>query len=175
MPDKVEPKMVRESDLMAQKAKADKFEKELATIKGQLTQAQSELKIAKMNGEDSEEVKKVKEYLEERDKEVSKREGELNKSLASLEEREKESRVLALATEFGVDIESIRGTENPREKALELKLERLAKEKKEIPKSPEENVFEKGAGGLAKKSILDMSDKEFKDLEASMKKEALSK
>lgn len=190
---KPQPKMVPESDLIAVKkslkSENDKLKEELATIKSQFIESQAELEMANTNVEDDAEVKQVKAYLLGERKKLEKEKAEFGKEkskyqedLTSYQEREKESRVKALASEHGVELDAIKDAEDPEKEALRLKAERLTKEKEEIEKKTPESVFEASQTGIVKKQPKDMDTtpptggglSEFDRFWESKKKEALS-
>ena len=179
-PEKAAPKMVLEADLIAFKKGSTEREKklreELEESKAKLTQAESETKLAKMNVEDDEVVSTVKAHLVEEDRRIRGERAKLDKDLASLEEREREARVQALASEHQVDIDAIKYADDPEKEALKIKGERLTREKQELEKEKTpESVFESGTPGTVKKSIWDMSDDDFNAHVEKQKREALSK
>lgn len=171
---KVEPKMVRESDLLAVKKREERLKEELTQAKHQIVQIQSELKVAKVDTGDSDEVDSVKKWLVDEEDRLNKMREAQEEKETSLNEREKESRVQALASEYQVDAEELKKAENPRERALELQLERLTKEKEETP-SPEDVLLTTPAGVQPKKQFKDMNREELAAAEAKMKEEVLSK
>jgi len=178
--EKAAPKVVPESDLIAVKRKAQEIEKrlreELAELKGKLAEAESELEIGATDVEDDEEVKKVKTYLKGEDNKIKQERAKLDADLAAFQERERESRVQTLASQYQVEIDAIKDAEDPEKEALRLANERLAKEKEEAEtKASPESVFEHGAGGIVKKPILDMNDAEFEAKEKALKAESLSR
>ena len=188
---KPQPKMVHESDLIAvkksMKSENDKLKEELAKIKSQYAETQAELEMAHTNVEDDEEVKQVKAYLLGLKKEVlvAKAEFEKEKSkyqedLTAFQEREKESRVKTLASEYGVELDAIKDAEDPEKEALRIKAERLTKEIEE--KKTPESVYEASQTGIVKKQPKDMETtppstgglSEFDRYWEAKKKEALS-
>lgn len=175
---KVEPKMVRESDLMAVRRREEKLKEEVAELKGDIANLTSELSVAKVDGEDSEEVKRVKDFLLAEEKRINKLMQDHEKEVASFNEREKESRVKALASQYQIEIADIESAEDPEKEALRIVNERLTKEK-EVPKEPEnpaEETFESSvASGQIKKKFADMTDEEFKQAEEQMKAEYYNK
>ena len=172
----VQSKMIAESDFLAFKegslGRERRLKAELVTVKKELGIAQSELKVAKMNGEDDEEVAKVKAYLVAEAKKVEAQRAELDADLASKQERDKEAKTQALVTKYGVDIESISGEDDPEKKALELYAERLTKEVGELKRSAQ--VFETGSVGMTKKQPKDMDEKEFDTHTKQLREKALS-
>ena len=170
---KVEPKMVRESDLLAIKAERDKLKEKLANSTRENSQLKSELQIAKTNGDDEDEVIRIKEALVAQAEEIRKDREKLDQDLASLTGREKESRVQALASQYQIEVALLMEEEDPEKKAMALALERLTSEK-ETP-SPESIVESSIAGGLIRKQIKDMTDTEFAEKEKQLKAEYLAK
>ena len=177
-------KVVPEAHFIAFKkgseARERKLKEELAEVKGQVTQMESELKIAKLNAEDDAEISKVKGYLVDEAKKVEKALAEVNEKrakidedLASLTEREKEARVKALASEHKVEIDAIKDAEDPEKEALRLVAQRLTKELEN--KVPGSEIFESGTPGSVKTKVKDMKDEEFDKVWEQKKQEALSK
>ena len=180
------PETVPVADLLAQKNRAKKAEDALKAKEQELAQAlsknkklEADLKVAKTDVEDDEEVKKIRASLiEEFDKLKAEQETH-QKDLTSFTEREKKVRASELVaqakTQYGVDIkvEDIIGSDNMDAEVNRHCLDTLAKQKAETP--PAGSVYESGSGGIAKKGIPDMSDKEFADYVAKQTKEALSK
>lgn len=178
---KPQQKTVPASDLFAVKKQAEKLQEELANTKAELADIKAELEIAHTDVEDSDEVARVKQYLLGLEKQVNAkvrdveaREAKLKEDLASYEERDKESRVQALASEHQVEVDAIKDAEDPEKEALRLVNERLAKEKLELEGKTPESVFETVGGGVIKKKIADMNDAEFAQKEKELKAEALS-
>jgi len=175
---KDDKKMVPESDLIALKKGSREREiqakEELATLRGELADTRAELKIAKLNTEDEEEVRKVKSHLVDEDKELEAKREKLNSDLASLGERERGVVAKELASKYGVDVESISGEEDlpsMKIKALELHAENLAKEKEEASK---ESVYESGPGGTTNKAVWDKTEEEFEADVKAQRTKALS-
>ncbi len=159
LPKKVEPKMVRESDLLAVKATEKRLKSELAESKNQIVQLSADLKIAKTDGSDDEAVTRVKEALLAQNDESAKMREQLDRDLASFNERERESRVQAFASQYGVELDSIKDAENPELAALKLANERLTS-----GENPAEAVVESsGGGGLTTKMPINMNDEELED------------
>ena len=152
-----EAKMVPEKDLLAVAARRDKYKAELAEKDSLVAKLQAELRVAKLNVEDDEEIKAVKEYLLGLADSIDQREKKHSKDLADFEEREKDSRVKALAEEYGVDLDVIKDAEDPEKEALRI-VARQAKENKE--KAPE-SVVDLSPSVTTKKNVWDMSDDEF--------------
>ena len=178
---KPEPKMILESDLIVFKKSStnreDKLRNELVDLKGKLAEVESALKIAKVNADDEGEVSEVKKFLFAEEKRIQGLQATYEKDLTSFQERERGVRAKELATEYGIDVESI-GVEDDMEKAaLRLYAGRLAEEKKalEEKKPTPESVFETGPGGVIKTSPKDMSDKDFDDYVKARREEALSR
>lgn len=175
------PKTVPESAIISLRESTTKeirrLKEELATTRTELSKSTSELKIAKVNMEDDEEVKKVRDYLLDREEELNKRKATLEEDLTSFTERERGVRAKELATKYGVDVESISGEEDPEKKALELYAERLAQEKQALVEKQvsAESVFESGPGGTIKVQPKDMSDADFDKHVKKLHDEALSK
>ena len=176
-------KTVPMADFMAQKRKAEKLEAELEKRTGErdsalssLAQVKTELKVAKVSEVDDDEVVKVKKSLLEEDERIRAGKEKFDKDLASLKKRELEVEAKVFATKYGVKVEDISGEETieaMKIKALELHAEQLVKAKEETPEP--ESVFESGAGGLFKKKVADMDNKEFDQAWDKQKQEALSK
>ena len=171
---KVAPKMVREQDLMAQKKAKEKALEELAEEKRKTARLEHELKVAKTDAEDEDEVLAIKEALKNQFDEIQQERAKFQTELTAFEGEKKASRLQALASEHGVEIDSIKDAEDPEKEALRLKLERIAGKMAEAP-SPESVVEHAPAGGIIKKMPLDMSDKEFADYETQKKAEYYKK
>ena len=183
-PKKVEPKKVLESDLIAFKKGAlereKKLKEELAGTRGKLAETESALKIAKLAGEDDEEVRKVKDYLLGEETRIREAQAKLDEDLTSFTGREREVRAKELSTEKGIDVESILGEETiegMERKALELYAERLVAEKKALEEKQvsSESVFESTPGGVITKSVWGKSQEEFDEDYERQKKGALAK
>ena len=166
-----EPAMVRASDLLALKRKHEKLQGEYAQLKSENSRLTSEVKVAKANVDDEGEASEVRKYLQDLAKETDEKLAKVEERETSLNEREKEVRVQALASEHGVDAELIKAADDPEKEALRLKAERLTKEKEEATKSsPAERVFEFGiGGGKITKPFKNMDAKEFATAEQQMK------
>ena len=183
MPDntdkKSEPVMVRASDLVAVKKQLEKMQEKLAKAESDRNQFQSQLKIAKTNLDDDDDVKAVRKMLVDQAAEIDAKQAELDEAIKALGEketdlskREKVSWVKTLATEHGVEEDAIKDADDPEKEALRLKAERLSKE----IKSPAEDVLDSTPGsGIVKKQIKDMTDEEFAVKEAEMKAKALAR
>ncbi len=176
---KSEPKMVRESDLVAVKKREDKLKEELARVTSKITQLEddktgiaAELKIAKTDASDEDEVVRVREALiaqhDENKKSLKSDRDKFTEELTSFNKREKEGRVQELASKFKVDVEAIQEADDPEKRAMELQLERLTSGNEN---SPEDIVDTSGGGGVVKKSIPNMTDEEF----AAYEKQELAK
>lgn len=165
-------KTVPLSQLMALKEKEKKTRAELEEAKTSNAKLTSELKIAKTDIDDDEEVKGVRKFLVDEDTRIKEAATKLDKDTATFNERAKESQVKAWASEHGVKEEDIVDAEDPEKEALRLKAERLTEEKK-APGS----VFESGGGGVAGVQPKDMTDEAFekhvKGLEMEAEKAAL--
>ena len=186
--DKKSVKTVPESDLIAiknilrDKEKKWDAEREKLTLKtGQL---ENELKIAKANGDDSEEVAMVKKGLIDQADRVKADREKLGEDLNSYTKREREFRAREIASGLkvrGLEItpESLLAEDDMDSKAKDLLVEHLAKENETLKQSPgkgsPESVFETGSGGVLKKQVKDMTDDEFKSFERQIKQVALSK
>uniref|UniRef100_A0A6H1ZRE2 Uncharacterized protein n=1 Tax=viral metagenome TaxID=1070528 RepID=A0A6H1ZRE2_9ZZZZ len=148
----------------------------LLKAKEEIANLKSEIKMAKANLTDEDEVKDVREYLLERDRELNereatleKRQGELTERQTTLDKRDKEESVKSLAAKYKVELDKIKDADDPEKEALKIIHERLTKEK-EQPPAPAEEAFESApAGGIIKKQPKDMDDKEFAKLEQSLK------
>ena len=170
---KVEPKMVRESDLLAIKAERDKLKEKLAVTQGEVSKLTSALQIAKTDADDEDEVIKVKEALLAQAEEIEKDRVKFSEEVTSFNVREKGSRVQALASKYEIDAGELEGAEDPEKRAMEIALERQAS-KKEV--SSAENVVESHtAGGLVRKQIKDQTNAEFEETEKRLKAEWLAK
>ena len=158
------PKTVPEGDLIAFKKgsleREKKLKEELANLRDELSQ----VKISQTDVEDDEEVKKVKEYLLSEDKRIKTQRAKLEADLTTYEKRERVVRAKELASQRGVDEETLLASEDMDTKSLELYAERLAKEKAELEeklKSSPERIYETGGGGQLRKQPKDMSKDEF--------------
>lgn len=139
-------------------------------LQEELTKLKSELKIAKTNVDDDDEVSKVRAYLLSEEEKVNNLRAQFDTDLASFKERERETVVKALSAQYNVEQSELEGAEDPEKVALKLYAERLAGEKKGSP----ESVYELGTRGSAKKTPADMNDEEFKEYRQGLKREALS-
>ena len=143
MPDKadqkVAPKMVRESDLLAVKAQVRELKETLAAREAKNAQLESEVKMAKANLEDDESTKEVRGFLLERDKELNEREADLEKKVSdfkeresSYQERERETRIKTLVSEYGVELNAIKDADDPEKEALKLVMSVLRRRRKQL-------------------------------------------
>ncbi len=175
-------KMVPEAELLAIKgilrSKEKKWESEKAELTGKVSQLDNQLKIAKANGDDSEEVAVVKQMLLDQAKEVEGKRAKLDEDLSSHTKREREFRARQVASDMKskgveVDVESLLEVEDFERHAQGLLVDHLAKENETLRKNPQgnspESVFDLGAGGVVKKSFKDMTPVEFAAAEKEMK------
>lgn len=187
MSDGDKPRTVPEKDLIAIKQmfrdKEKKWESEKQSLTNQIGQLNNEIKIAKVNGEDTAEVELVKKHLLEQAEAIQEKRTKLEEDLNSYGKRDKEFRAREIASDLkskGVEVtvDTLLSEENMDVKAKDLLVDHLAKENealKKAPPNPGESVFESGSGGVLKKSIKDMDDNEFAKLETRLKEAALSK
>ena len=183
-------KMIPERDLLAVKEQVKKLKEEIAKERTTRAELEAKLMVADITDVDDEDVKAVREYLVEKETELAQREAalrqrdeEMGEKETTFKERERDSRVQALASQYKLDakqIEDLTTADDPEKRALELVVERLTSQKgEEMPKEEKpsaEEIFEgTPAGGKVKKSPLDMNSKEFAVYEAQLKKEALAK
>ena len=181
MPDKgsdqkVAPKMVRESDLLAVKSQLKGFKDQLSSKDAEIVRLTSELKAAKVNLEDDDEVKDVRKWLIDRAAELDERQSEQEKIKQDIEEREasfkgkeRGSLVQTLASKYGIEIDAIKDADDPEKEALRLVVEREAGE----IKTPAEKTFETTpAGGRVKKDVWKMKPDEFQEYEQELKEKA---
>ena len=179
--DKPKAKMVLEADLIAVKKGAKETERrlkeELAEIKEALAQAQTEAKVAKIEAvdRDDDEIKEVKTYLLEQEKKIRAERTKHEENLASFKERERGVRASELATKYGIDREVILAEEDMETTSVNLYAERLAKENEELKTKTPESVYERGAGGIAKKGVWEKTPEEFEADVAKQRREALAK
>lgn len=176
---KAEPKKVLESDLIAFKKGANEREKklreELAEIKVDLAEANSKVKISRVEGEDDEEVRKIKEFLLGEDKRIREGNAKLEQDEASFKEREKEVGAKELATKYGVTVDSIINEPDMEKAALTIYSANLVEEKKKLEERTPESIFENAPGGAVKTQPKDMSPEEFDKFVKVQRDEALSK
>lgn len=187
MPDDKKVKMVPESELLTIKgimrSKEKKWEMRETELTGQVSQLQNQLKIAKANGEDSEEVRLVKQDLIDQAKELETKRSKLDDDLNSHTKREREFRARVIAADLKskgveVEVESLLDAEDMERHSKDLLVDYLAKENEALKKGPQErspeSVFERGSGGLFKKMPKDMNREEFAELEKNLKLQAAS-
>lgn len=174
---KVAPKMVRESDLIAIKEQLKKLKEESSKDKAELVQLKSELRVAKTNLADDDEVKDVREFLLKREKELneheatlSDKESGLSERETSLKEREREGLIQTFASKYNLKVEEIKDADDPEKEALRLSHERLKKEKEITPAA---EVFEGAIPvGRAKVKVSEMNEQQLADFEKKLKAEA---
>ena len=177
-----EGKMVPIKDLVALKQKVTKLEGELSTKSKDLESTKSRLQ-AVLADVDEGELKEVKEYFLNKDKEATERENKITEDGADLTEREKSARASELvATLKGsgieVEIEKLKESEDMEAFAKDLTVEHLAEENKKLKEgaSPTpESIFDTGSGDGVTVSVNDKSVAEFDAGWEKMKQEALSK
>lgn len=179
-PEKESPKGIPGSEFKAFKEGAIRREKklkeQLEERDAQIASLQGELRIAKMDVDDADDVKAVKAHLLERESEVNKKLQQHQKDLTSIAEREKKVRAQELAAEYKekgltVDVESLLSAEDMDRFTLDRYAEFLAEENKKLKeKSPESRVFETGAVSVSRKQPKDMTDEEFADYAKELKK-----
>jgi len=170
------------------KDKEKKWETAETNFKSQISQLQNEVKIAKANGENTEEVDLVKKHLVEQAEQIEKARSKLTEDSNSHTKREREFRAREIASDLksrGVEVtvESLLDEENMDIKAKDLLVDHLAKENETLKKSPApgESVFESGTGGILKKSVKDIDTstpegkKEFAQYEKQLREVALSR
>lgn len=164
------------------KDKEKKWDTEKAQFNSRIVQLQNEVKIAKADGENSDEVELVKKHLLEQAEQVTKDRSKLDDDLNSYKLKEREFRARDIASTLkskGVEItvESLLNEEDMDSKSKDLLVEHLAKENESLKKAPSspESVFESGSGGVVKKQVRDMDDKEFAAYEKQLTQAALLK
>jgi hypothetical protein len=169
MADNKGARMVPESDLIAAKKAGEHREKvlrdQLAQVSQSVSRLENELKIAKANGEDNDEVRKVKELLLEQDRVLEEKRSKYEQDLASVSDRERKARARELVVDLkgkGVEVEvdTLLGAEDMDRHSKDLLVEFQAKEierlKAQPAKGTPESVFDLGNGGVTKKSIKDI-------------------
>lgn len=161
-----------------------RLQEQLAAEQGLRRKAESDAKMAKANLSDDDEVAKVRQMLIDQDKEYQEKIKKHESDLASLTKREREVRAKELMAEYGakgvkIDAESLQNVDDLEGHFKEAYVAHLAKENEELKqKSPAvtpESVFERGTGGVLKKTPADMTTQEFDQFYEAQKKEALSK
>lgn len=193
MPDekKDQPKMVPEKDLIALKERLRKTEekaaeaaKRLADLTASNATLERQLKTAKANLEDDDEVKEVREYLMQHDAEVSQKAKDAEARDTSLKERERKVRARELVADYkakGLELteDGLLSAEDMETYAKDSHAEFQAKEIERLKNQPQagspEGVFESGRGGVVKKQPKDMTDAEFDAHWQSLQAGALSK
>ena len=165
------------SELIAAKDKIKKLLSDLESERKVRADVEAQLKVAKVNGEDDEEIKKVRQgLLDEWDK-LKADKDKLDEDSTSFKEREKIFTVSQLASKYGVEVDAISDKDDPEKEALKLYAEKLTKEK-EVPKP---GVYDASSPAVARVDISKINvatpegRKQFADIEAQMKEEALSK
>ncbi len=172
-------RMVPESDLLAVKAKLRDTERKLQDTNTQhsqtLAQLNNELKIAKANGDSSEEVELVRKHLLDQADGIKTDRAKYDTDLAGLTDREKKVRAKELATDLKskgleVDIQSLIDAEDMERHSKDLLVEFQGKEIERLKTEPRsaESVYERGAGGVLKKMPKEMTDAEFTQYEKSL-------
>ncbi len=170
--DKKNVKMVPEYQLIEYKKAAEHREKQAKERESQLSQAvarlENELKIAKANGDDSEEVQLVRQHLLTQNKELDEKRTKHEQDSATLTDRERKARARELVIELkskGVetDIDALLGAEDMDRHSKDLLVEFLAKENERLKAQPSpnapESVFDMGSGGVVRKSVKDIDVK----------------
>ena len=158
-----------EKDFMAQKAKAEKYEKLYKEQETTVSRLTSELKIAKTNVEDDDEVKLVKQHLLDQEAEIRKNREQYEKDRAGFDEKIKASNVKAWASQYGVDVVDIKDAEDPEKEALRLQAARMTEEAKTA--SPG-SVVERGTGGMSETGVWDKTQKQFDESWDAQKRQA---
>ena len=186
-----EPKMVPEWQLLKIKDKAEKLEKELSEANTKMSKIDSErntlqakVKTLMTDLEDEGEVKELREYLLQKDGELTARENKFKEQETSVSKRGREVRAKELAIDLkskGVEFDetTLLGVEDMEKHASDLYVEFLAKENEKLKATPQANspeaVFESGEGANIKKSVTQMTDAEFEAHWNAQKQEALSR
>src|SRR3990167_1165710 len=119
------------SDLLAVKNQLKKAQAELEASKVREADALAQLQVSTLNIEDDAEVSKVRKYLLQKERELATKEVKISQTEATLTERERSARAKELATEYGIDVESLTGEDDMEKVALRLNSEKLAKELEE--------------------------------------------
>jgi len=166
----------------------------LLKVREENASLKSELRMAKANLGDEDAEKEVRQFLIDRDKELNDREAELrtlqedlNSKQTSFNERERESRIQSLASQYapsgeGTEIEksktefmeALKKADDPEKEAYRLVNERLTKER--ASPNPAEGTFETtSVVGQIKKPIPAMSETEFAQYEQELKQKAIAK
>ena len=186
MPPEDNKRTVPERDVIALKeilkGKEKKWESEKTQFNSRIGQLENELKIAKANGEDTDEVGLVKKHLLDQAEQVNKDRTKLDEDLNSYKLKEREFRARQIAHDLKsrgveIEVESLLNEENMDAKSKDLLVEHLAKENESLKKTPStpESVFESGSGGVTKKQPKDMTNEEFAAFEKSLHRQVLSR
>lgn len=186
-----EPKMVPEWQLLKIKDKSEKLEKELSEANTKMSKIDSErntlqakVKTLMTDLEDEGEVKELREYLLQKDGELTDRENKFKEQETSVSKRGREVRAKELAIDLkskGVEFDdaTLLGAEDMEKHASDLYVEFLAKENEKLKTTPQANspeaVFESGEGAHIKKTVAQMTDAEFTAHWNAQKQEALSR
>ena len=192
MVDPVQParggaKVVPIADLMAIKAKLERANEELAKERKARLTSESNLKIAKLNTEDDEQVQKVKSFLTEEWDKLNESKSKFEEEKTGFQSERKVSQVKTLAEKYGLDVDALSEAEDPEKEAYRLIVERSDKEKKEAqekkapesPSSPE--LFESTTAGFKSLNIADINPltlegrKQLAVVESKLKQEAAKK
>ena len=184
------PTTVPIGDLLKLKDKADILQKKLhqaedkiITLETSNSQYEAQLKTAKANLEDDDEVKEVRAYLLKMDEDLAKKGEEIKRNGIAHTTRERAVRAKELKLDYkskGLELEeeALIGAEDMEKFVTDRYVEFQAKEiegLKKNPSNPSETVFESGAGSVVKKSPMQMTDQEFEKHWQGQKAEALSK
>lgn len=188
---KDQPKMVPESDLIALKERVRKLTSQLsekdtkiAELSTSTSELQKQLKAAKANLEDDDEVKEVRQYLLDEGARIAKLEAEHKTRESSMTERERKVRAKELVADYaakGLTLkeDDLLTAEDMEKHGSDSYTKFLAEENAKLKSQPKqgtpESVFDGGPGGIVKKQPKDMTDQEFTAYYDGLRQEALSK
>jgi len=186
------PKTVSLSDFLAFKKgsleREKQLKRELDEAKADVAKAQEETSIFSIDVDDEDEVKSVKKYLLEEKRKVDAERAKSEKTVTSLEERERKVMAKELASDYkerGMEItaDELLGEDDMNRYAQDKYGEFLAEKEeglnkapeKEEPSAEEKKLYESEQPGIIKKSAADMKPEEFDAAWDAKMKEALSK